>query len=322
MQKLNDYTFICVQPYDFYFYWQVEVLINNFRKHDISDLMHVLIWFPEEKKGETANWEKLKRKYPEVNFFYYIDSGNTNISLYIPQLRADALYQHFEKYPELSKKTIFYHDCDIIFNYLPGFADLAKGDVNWQSNTSGYLDYEYLRKKEEAGNIPEHEVIDKMASIGGITTDVIKSYIGRTGGAQYVLKDIDTEFWKDVKETMINLRKLLYFGQKESVNKTYFSNENAGFQSWCADMWAVNFCLWKRGKVTDTTPKLDFSWATDDDKTYMLKPIYHNAGVSNLNKSGLFYKGEWMSSSPIGKKHKVRKDSASYFYVKAMDEVK
>ena len=321
MQKLDNYIFICVQPYDFYFYWQVEVLITNFRKHAVSNYMHVIVWFPEEKKKETVNWEKLKDKYPEVSFFYYVDSGNTNIQLYIPQLRADALIQHFEKYPELREKTIFYHDCDIIFNYLPGFEGLAKGEINWQSNTSSYLDYDYLAGKEKEGNIKEHEVIGKMAQIGGITTDIIKSYTGKTGGAQYILKGIDADFWRDAKRMMIQLRQLLFYGHTPSINKTYFASENAGFQSWCADMWAVNFSLWKRGKVTDITPKLDFSWATDDAETYMLKPIFHNAGVSALS-NGLFYKAKWMTSSPIGKRHNVKKDTASYFYVKAIQEVK
>ena len=292
--------------------------------------MHVLVWFPEEKKGEKANWEKLRDKYPEVSFFYYVDSGNTNIQLYIPQLRPDALAQHFDKYPELKDKTIFYHDCDIIFNYLPNFEELAKGDINWQSDTSSYLDYNYLRRKEQEGNIPENEAIQILADIGGITVDTIKSYAGNTGGAQYILKGIDGDFWRDVKEMCAHIRGSFMHGSswkpnhgeiQKSINSKYFTNESAGFQSWCADMCAVNFSLWKRGKVTSTTPKLEFSWATDDDKTYMIKPIYHNAGVSSLSQ-GLFYKAKWMSSSPIGKKHAVLKNKASYFYVKAITEVK
>lgn len=323
---LSNYIFITVQPYDFYFSWQVETQIVNFRKHGISDRMHVLIWYPEEKVGTNAPlWEKIEEKYPEVKFFYYTDSGGTDVHLYISMLRPDALMQHFAKYPELRGKTIFYHDCDIIFNYLPDFDRLATDDINWQSNTSSYLDYDYLRRKEQQGKIPEHEAIQVLADIGKVSVDTIKSYTGKTGGAQYVLKGIDSDFWKDVKQQCYGIRDKFYRGsdihpRKNTINYKYFSSEAEGFQSWCADMWAVNFALWNRGKITDITPELDFSWATDSEETYLKKPIYHNAGA-NGKQPGIFYKGKWILTSPVGKIIIVKQDSASKYYIQAIKEV-
>lgn len=323
-------VFLTAQPHDLYFIWQIEVQIVNFRKHGISDKMQVLVWYPDnemlkrQKKHpvniKTEEWIKLSTKYPEVKFFFYKDEG-VDLNLYIPQLRPHILSRHFDLYPELKNEVIFYHDSDIIFNYLPDFEELSKGDVNWQSNTTGYLDYSYLRRKEEEGKIPNEEAIKTLAEIGGVDVETIKQYDGKTGGAQYILKGIDGNFWRDVETQCIDIRNKFKHGLLNSINTKYFKTENQGFQSWCADMWAVNMALWSRGKITDVTPELDFSWATDSAETYHKKPIFHNAGVTK-GYPGLFYKGDWINKSPLGKNHAVKKDSASWFYVEAIKEVK
>lgn len=312
--------FLSAQPYDPYFLWQVEVQACNFRKHGISDKMHVCVWFPERPEVDLKPWLILAKKYPEVKFFFYKDSG-VDLGLYIPQLRPHILAKHFDENPYLKEEVIFYHDSDIIFNFLPDFHNLSKGNINWQSDTSGYLDYNYLRRKEEEGNIPENEAIQVLCEIGKVSVETLKSYSGKTGGAQYILKGIDGDFWRDVEEQVILIRKAFFYNIPGSVNNKYFSSEAAGFQSWCADMWAVNMALWNRGKITDVTPDLEFSWATDNIETYERKPIYHNAGATG-SQPGVFYKGAFINKSPIGKKHAVKKDSASYFYVKAIGEVK
>lgn len=324
---MDDLIFISAQPHDFYFVWQIEVQITNFRKFGISDKMQVLVWYPNIKtnpdKPMLEPWIELSKKYPEVKFFFYEDKGLSvsEFRLYISQLRPQILAKHFDEYPELKDKVLFYHDSDIIFNYLPDFQRLIEDDINWQSDTSGYLDYNYLRSKEIQGNIPENEAVKVMADIGNVTVDTFKHYTGKTGGAQCILKGIDSDFWRDVERQSMEIRRKFLHGQPNSINTRYFGNENAGFQSWCADMWALNMALWNRGKVTDVTKELDFSWATDNAETYKKKPIFHNAGATGQDKS-IFYKGVWMSVSPIGKNHVVKKDSASYYYVQAINEVK
>jgi hypothetical protein len=326
MENVNM-IFISAQSWDFQFVWQLEVQIVNFRKFEISDKMHVLIWYPHpDTNPDTPNfkmWFDLARKYPEVKFFFYRDKGLSvsDFQLYVPQLRPQILAQHFDNYPELTKEVIFYHDCDIIFNKLPDFDKLSEDEINWQSNTSEYLDYAYLRKKERQGKIPENEAISILCGIGNVSVETMKSYTGKTGGAQYILKGIDGDFWRDVERQVIEIRKAFHYSQPDSVNKKYFDCEDGGFQSWCADMWAVNMALWSRNKVTDITKELDFSWATDDEETYLNKNIYHNAGATG-RQAGIFYKGHWSKKSPIGKLHAIKKNSASYYYVKAIAEVK
>lgn len=310
----KDLIFICAQPHDSYFMWQCEVLIVNFREHRISQKMQILIWYP--KTGLDNGWQKLVKKYREVKFHFYQDQ-DVDLDLYIPQLRPQILKLHFEKFPELKSKKFFYHDSDIIFNFLPDFKKLCEGDVNWQSDTSSYLDYNYLKSKEVSGGIPENQVIDKLCEIGGISMEIIKSYSKNTGGAQYILKDIDSDFWSEVEENCIRIRRFL----KDEVNTRYFKSESEGFQSWCADMWAVNFALWKRGKVTNITQDLDFSWATDSLETYSKKPIFHNAGATGKDKR-IFYKGGWINTSPLGKNLKISPIFASSKYVEAIKKVK
>lgn len=316
----DNMTFIQACPWDFYFVWQVEVNIVNFRKHNISDKMHVCVWFPDSSEVKLKPWFNLQNKYSEVRFFFYKDTG-VNLGLYIPQLRPHILAKHFDNFPELINEVIFYHDSDIIFNYLPDFRELETGPVNYQSDTSGYLDYQYLRSKEMQGNIPEDEAIRILCGIGNVSLDLFKSYEGKTGGAQYILKGVDGDFWRDVERQCIEIRRAFTYGQPQSINTRYFFSEAAGFQSWCADMWAVNMALWARSKITDVTPQLDFSWATDNNETYKRKPIYHNAGATGT-QPGVFFKGHFINKSPIGKRHAVKNDSASWYYVRAIEEVK
>ncbi len=333
----DNLVFLSAQPIDIYFLWQVEVQIVNFRKFGISDKMQVLVWFPLKRAAELEGWKKLQEKYPEVRIFAYADRG-VNLGLYISQLRPHILKQHFTKYKEeLKDKIFFYHDSDIIFRELPDFNKLAEGDIVWQSDTSGYLDYSYLYKKEKQGDIPEHEAIGKLAEIGRVTVETIKSYEKKTGGAQMLLKKgIDANFWEDIERQVITIRKEFWWNMPGSVNRKYFKAEKDGFQSWCADMWAINFALWNRGIETDITDELAFSWGSDPIEKYNTKPIYHNAGVVTpvqmlkLKKEGieveygpLFFKGSWLKRSPIGLDIPIPpEETASSIYVKAIREVK
>lgn len=318
--KTNDMIFLSAQPIDQYFLWQCEVQIVNFAKFGVDKNMQITVWYPKNREKELESWRKLQEKYPQVQMDFYVDEG-VNLGLYIPQLRPHILKKHFRKYPYLAEEVIFYHDSDIIFNYLPDFEKLAEGPINWQSDCSSYLDYNYLRRKEKEGKMLENTAIEILACIGGIKVDKIKEYTGKTGGAQCILKNVDAKFWEDVENQVLLIRKAFSYNVKDSVNRIYFKSEAAGFQSWCADMWALNFALWKRGKVTDVTKELDFSWATDSYETYLQKPIYHNAGATR-DKPELFYKGNWIDKSPIGEDITTKVGSASEQYVKAIKDVK
>lgn len=317
---MKDLIFIQAVTNDLYFLWQVEVQIVNFRKFNISNKMEIIVWYPSYNNN-LYNWKELEIKYPEVKFFYYEDSG-VNTDLYIPQIRPHSLKKHFkENYNRFKGKTFFYHDADIIFNFLPDFNKLIKDDICWESDTSSYLDYDYIKRKEIQGNIPENQLLTVLAQIGNITIEKIKEYSGKTGGAQVLLKNIDYLFWEDVERISIQIRENMFYGVSDSLNKKYFQSENEGLQTWCADMWAINFALWSRDIKTNVTKELDFSWATSVWNDYIDKPIMHNAGAS-ATQNNMFYKGDWINNSPIGKNININKTFASYAYVQAINNVK
>jgi len=186
---MENLIFIQAVPHDLYFQWQIEVQIVNFRKFGVSDKMEICVWHPKGMPNLKA-WETIQDKYPEVNISSYEDSG-VNLGLYIPQLRPHTIKKHFAVNAErLKDKVFFYHDSDIIFNYLPDFEKLCADDICWESDTSSYLDYNYLKRKEVQGNIPEHEAIGLLAEIGKIDIETIKSYSNKTGGAQTILKGL------------------------------------------------------------------------------------------------------------------------------------
>lgn len=315
----RNLIFLSAHSHDECFIWQCQVFIVNFRDKGVPmDQIHIVVWYP--KTGLNQRWELLRKKYPRVKFFFYKDE-DVDLKLYIPQLRPNVLKRYIADNP--SDNVFFYHDADIIFNFLPNFTELVKGPVCWQSDTSGYLDYNYLRSKEIEGKIPEHEAIGKLAEIGKVSVDTIMSYKGKTGGAQYIIKGMTKDFWEDVERQVLEIRRAFSFDVPGSFNRKYFPSENAGFQSWCADMWAVNFSLWNRDKVTDVTDELAFSWATDSYETYEKKPIFHNAGATAGNKR-LFFKGAWLHRSPLPHVDKiyVSKAFAQHAYVEAMKKAK
>ena len=86
--------FLQAVPHDLYFQWQIEVQIVNFRKFEISQNMHICVWYPKGSQ-ELPKWKEIQRKYPEVKIVCYEDSG-VNLGLYIPQLRPHNLIKHFE----------------------------------------------------------------------------------------------------------------------------------------------------------------------------------------------------------------------------------
>lgn len=317
---MQNLIFLQALPLDQYFRWQIDVQLTNFAKFNILSQTEIIIWYPKHRESELKDWDYLIKKYPTVGFFFYEDSG-VDLGLYIPQLRPHSLKKHFALHKErLQDKVFFYHDSDIIFRELPDFESLIKDDINYQSNCSGYLDYSYMRSKELQGGIPDEVAINKFAELGGITISDIKKYDNNTGGAQSLLKGIDSQYWEDVEDISLAIRKAFTFGQPNSFNTKYFKSENEGFQSWTCDMWALNFALWKRNKQTQNTDELDFSWATDSEEIYFKKKIFHNAGVAS-SQDGLFYKGEWLVNSPIGKNLVGKPNTASKYYVDAINNV-
>lgn len=307
----NKVVFISAQPDHQYFHWQVEVLIHNFMKLGINpNWIEILFAYDSAPSQEGLS---LAKKYPTVRFFFYkkriTDNGG-----YIPILRPDVLEQHFIRYPELRGETIFYHDSDIIFREIPDF-DSMNRDLYWYlSDTVSYIGSNYIKSKSE-------DIFVDMCSLVGISPEVVENNEVGSGGAQYLMKGVTSEFWREVAKDTLALYR--YMANRESQDRAKLSPEDQAkfnpIQKWCADMWAVLWGAWKMGAQTIVTPELDFSWGTSDIRTYDRCKIMHNAGVTDSNKDTLFYKADFRFKAPFDEDFSyVDQTKASAKYVEAI----
>lgn len=303
--------FMSAQPDHTYFHWQVEVLIHNFMKHGINpNWIEILFAYDNAPSQEGL---ALAKKYPAVRFFFYRKTITENHG-YIPILRPDILYQHFVRFPELRGETIFYHDSDIIFRELPDF-DSMNRDLYWYlSDTVSYIGASYIKSKSE-------DIFIDMCSLAKISPEMVEANQSGSGGAQYLMKGVTSDFWREVLQDTLTLYK--YMADREGQDRLKLPPEQqASFnpiQKWCADMWAVLWGAWKMGAQTVITPELDFSWGTSDVATYDRCKIMHNAGVTDSTKNTLFYKADFRYKDPFNEDFSyVDKNKASIKYVDAI----
>ena len=325
---------ITAQPDDQYFIWQNHLYIESCLKQGFTeDQIHILLYKPKSRIA-NPNWDKLKTIYPKLNIFLYEDLGvQQHLPVYIPILRPHILWQHFRKFPELQDRTIIYTDADILWLDSLDIKELLKDDeTNYVSDASSYLNYSYFERKnkeilpdKELGN---RDFLKEICDIVGIDKQVVIDNNLNTGGVQYILKNIDAIFWKKVEEDVLKIRKHLL-----QVNKEFYKDESAGIQSWCADLWAVQFNLWFFKKDVKVTEKLNFAWSSDPISKIETSPILHNAGITGQfmwDDIPVFYKGKYhQGADPTLDPHlnvvlnnDKSKTKCTWYYANALKELK
>lgn len=326
MAMNRELVIVSVQPQRTDFIWQLKVQLENLKKYDLLKYYHV-IFYVEKAHKPLEDIIKLNMEYPEAKFFFYHDSKDECLKLilgfnYIPILRPWCLKQHFKANPELEKAAILYIDSDVIFTKDPVFLkdqSLLDDEINYLSNTKSYIAASYFDKKVEGvkesklSDYNKIDVLNHCAEMVGINRKICEENENNTGGAQYLLKNVDWKFWADVVDGC-----LFIFVYLRNINQAYMKGEpgkereDNGFQSWCADMWSVLWNIWKRGGVTRTPEFMDFVWCTDPIEDIEKKYIYHDAGVGE----NLFDKRKYQQSIPFTDDFSwVDKTKASYFYV-------
>jgi hypothetical protein len=289
--------FICAQPANLYYAWQVEVMLNNFLEVGINLNQVDIVCNAENVPKE---WSALANNYA-ARFFFYPD---TRLSRrYVSSIRPNILKQHFIARPELRNETILYHDCDILFTRRINWSQFEKDDVWYGSDTKWYIAYDYIISKGQ-------DVFDKMVELTGIDPQLVIDNNDNSIGAQYILKNIDYTYWQEVEDDSERLFKEISYlnSQKKKADPKHHE-----LQIWCADMWAVLWNGWKRGRVTKCHNDLQFSWATSTEEEYYNYPIMHNAGVTDV-KSGLFYKAAYFSKLPYHQNLQIKDNTASKKY--------
>lgn len=313
--------YILSQPANLYYAWQTEVLLHNFMQVHI-DLKDVIIVCSGEK---DSNWDKLSKTY-EANFYFY---QNTSRSRYPSIGRPNSLVQHFKLYPELSTETFFYLDCDILFLKSPKkwVEPFIKDEIVYVSDTMWYIGYSYLDTKKFQVTINKEEydtdkILLPLCKQIGIDLQMLKERDKDSGGAQYLLKGIDYLFWQSVEVDCDLIYKYFNYQFTDSINRKYFHSENDGFQSFCADMWAVLWNIWKRGRETKIVKEFDFGWPGYTMKELGNFNIFHNAGVVN-DKEQMFYKSKYINVLPFTCDLSTLDTSKlSFFYAEKVMELK
>lgn len=306
---MKELVIITVSPSTKRFAWENYIYLHNLREKGLIDKARVLVFIPL-KDGKLSEpdplWKRLEGDFPEARFFYYNDNKNVarliEVFEYIPLLRPYCLSLHFKEFPELRDKAIFYTDSDILLTKHFDFTPFLDDHTCYLSEANSYTNADFFESKyrlitdinnplfgEPEFVVPgkydgfkRRNILAEMGRICGITEEKIREHNHKSGAAQYLLKNIDHIFWNNVFDACIEIR-----GHLRGLNQEYMrgdrpiDRENNGWQSWCADIWAVQFNLYKRNYPIETPPEFDFAWATDDIERLERVGIYHNAGVTD-----------------------------------------
>lgn len=307
MKKLR---YISAQPATDYYAWQVEVMINNFIKNGINPNYIDIVSSTSDGKVPES-WEKLRNHYNTVRFFNYRDTRNKPV--YISSIRPHILEKHFEAHPYLKDEVIFYHDCDMIFTGKPDWGKFLDDDIWYLSDTKFYISADYIKGKK-------YGIYERMCEIVGIDQSIPEKYNDiSSGGAQYIMKNIDHTFWKKVYDDSENLYQF-FLDHLKAFPQGCLGGYHP-IQKWTADMWAVLWNAWYFGHDSKVVPEMDFTWPTHSIDNWKKNVIFHNAGVNN-DTEGMFFKAKYSGNKlPYDIKLKdFSEKKCSYRYVEEIIE--
>lgn len=275
--------YICAQPATKYFAWQIDVMLFSFisvgvKSHDIDVIC-------SNNEGIDEHFNNLIKKYPGVRFVFYEDERE--YKGYVPSIKQHLLAKHLSSFPDLQRGPIFLHDSDIALTRPIDFDGLLDDNIWYYSNTSSYLNYEYIMTKGR-------DVLEAMLDIANISEDIVRGNSRNSGGAQYLMKNVTPELMNEVVEMSHNLYEPIRDLSEEKKKK---DPNHYPIQIWTAEMWAMLWVPWKKGIMTICPKALDFCWATDIKNKWHKVSIYHNAGVTKPSED-MFHKGSYVNSMP------------------------
>jgi hypothetical protein len=287
--------YICTQPRISYYAWHLEVMLTNFKQVGIlDDKIHVLLSVSKDPNDRTNSsdtilmYNKLKEKFNTISFFEYIDSRVSPV--YIPSVISNTVKQHYKANPWLEKEAVFLHDCDMIFTKPVDFSDLEQDNINYVSNSKGFIDSDYILHRGR-------DLFEDMCDIIGIDYETPVKYKEDSGGSQYIFKGTDYKFWHKVETDSENLYKYFQASEPKRLEKdpSYY-----GIQQFTAGMWGMLWNCWFYDLPVKITPRLDFCWGTDPIAKWDKCDIFHNAGVTQSigANHNIFYKGAYTNALP------------------------
>lgn len=289
--------YIMAQPAVPRFEWELQVCIHSMLKAGIKR-EDIIVLFSKHNDEVKNNILDLG-----VNVFVYED--NRSDYSYIPSLKPYLMYRFLSENKLREKDTYFFMDSDVILKEEIEEKDEQLDDkVFYGSDCNGYLNYDYISQCEKG-----KEILQEMANIIGISVEEIKDNNKNNVGAQYIMKNPSSTYFKKVYEDSIKLWK-------------YIKDIDTNFQKWAVEMNATIWNMIYFGIIPKVDEDLEFTWATDDIELWDKNKIFHNAGVPN-DEEGMFFKGKYTHTSPFDDKFEdLDKTKASYKYVERIKETK
>ncbi|WP_343564167.1 hypothetical protein [Sphingobacterium sp.] len=272
--------YLSAQPDDTYFVWQLEIQIANLLSIGVkSSNIHVLI---ATKPNIGLNPDFLSLiDANQANFFVYED---TRLSKkYLSSIRPNILAQHFIKNPWLKNETIFYIDSDVFFREQIN-TTVFETDTWYFSDTTSYLSSSNIRKYSKS-------LFDNICKKVGIDPSLVIKNDLNAGGAQSIIRNVDSLFWQNVEKDCETIYEYL-----ENYNKRV--HKSGLVQSWCADMWALLWNALKINRKIQIHKELDFCWPKDHISLWYKKKILHNAGVFHAERESFFCKTLYKKETP------------------------
>jgi hypothetical protein len=305
MKKIK---FICAQPAIKYYAWQVEVMINSFLEYGIEQQAINIICSIEPNTELEDEWLRLNRNFTDVSFYFYED---TRISKqYVSSIRPHILKKHFKQYPHLKNEIFLYHDCDVVLTQPVNFSKFLDDNIWYASDTKSYIGAKYIKSKE-------YNIYEEMCNIVGIDKNIPEENQENSGGAQYIMKNVDYIFWEKVENDSEKL--FSYFIDKQieyPVNNIGTGPDKYHpIQMWTADMWAVLWNAWLFGHIVKVDPYLEFAWPTQPVNLWESCVIFHNSGVEINNPHNMFVKYDYMDNFPYNIKNTFNKERCTHLYV-------
>lgn len=312
--------YITAQPDRIKFYWQLLVQLTNFKEKGI-DLSNVHVLVGVEEAVPSKEMLSLKETGAQIFFYPYAKDYR-----YLSSVRPHILKQHYAAMPELKNSYQFYLDCDVIFNRLPDYSKMPFNGNWYVSDTRSYIGANYIMANGKT-------IFQDMCNIVGIEQQAVIDREEMSGGCQYILTDVDADYWEKVEKDAIQLFTSFPNFWNPEIKKhdgpnreKYESLGENPVQIWCADMWSVLWNAWLRGKDTIIHEELNFSWANGSMKDYLERPIFHLAGLTDDQQKNEnaphFDKRIYDRSSPVGHDFShINPSSATFPFVQIIKQL-
>jgi hypothetical protein len=150
-----------------------------------------------------------------------------------------------------------------------------------------------------------------MCDIVGIDPKIPVENELDSGGAQYILKNVDATFWDKAEMDSY----ALYDFFIEDLNRHPQTLEYLPIQKWTAEMWATLWNGWYFGHKTKVIKEMNFGWPHHPLSSWTENSIFHNSGVNGTEKKRQFFKAEFTHKLPydIIDEYDIRLASYKYF---------